>query len=532
MSNPPIVSIGSLPALVLGLAVFLLGGPHVGAAEEHSKPNIIFILVDDMGWSDLGSYGSEIQTPNLDQLGEGGLRMTQMHNTGKCYPSRACLLTGSYYQQVDNTPFRNCMTLAEVLKSAGYRSFASGKHHGSDNLYDRGFDHYYGMRSGEGNHFNPGDQRPGEPTPATKKSRTFCFDERVVEGWTPEDPAYYSTDTFTDWSIQFLDEAETQDDQQPWFLYLSYTAPHAPIQAWPEDIAKYDGVYDVGYDAIAEARYQRMLDMGVINEEQFPRSDPTYRNWGSLNPEQQADQARRMQVYAAMMDRVDQNVGRLLDHLEALGELENTLIMYASDNGAFFHSGDFGDGEIGAMDRWAYLEDNWANVTNTPFRKGKNTSWQGGIATPMIAWWPEKIPAGLISHEPAHFIDIMPTLMDITGAEHQETWDGQPTWPLEGTSLLPVFQGQELNRYYPLYYSFRGSDAAIRYPWKILRTNGSQSPWKLFDLATDRTETQDVSADHPEVVERLSESYENWAERCRSSIPVGPPKGVYSNVAP
>jgi arylsulfatase len=176
------------------------------------------------------------------------------------------------------------------------------------------------------------------------------------------------------------------------------------------------------------------------------------------------------------------------------------------------------------MDRWAYLESNWANVTNTPFRKRKNTSWHGGTATPLIAWWPGQIPAGQVSHEPAHFIDIMPTLMDITGAQHQETWNGQPTWPLEGVSLLPVFRGEELTRYYPLYFEFRRSEAVVHYPWKILRENGSSSPWKLFDLRTDRTETTDVSADHPEIVERMDRWFDEWRERCQSSEPVPPPK--------
>lgn len=494
---------------------------HAFAEELTDNPNIVFILVDDMGWSDLGCYGSEIQTPNLDRLGTEGLRMTQMHNTGKCYPSRACLLTGSYYHQVGSSPYRNCMTLAEVLQSAGYRSFASGKHHGTDNLYDRGFDHYSGMREGEGNHFNPGTQRAGEPAPATKTTRTFCFDDQVIDGWTPE-PGYYSTDTFTDWSMEFITEAEQTDDEQPWFLYLSYTAPHAPIQAWPEDIAKYAGVYDVGYDAIADARYQRMRDLGVIDEAQFPRSAPTYRGWSRLSDQQKVDQARRMQVYAAMIDRIDQNVGRLLAHLEGLGELDNTLIMFASDNGAFYHSGDFGNGEIGAMDRWAYVEDDWANVTNTPFRKGKNTSWEGGTATPMIVWWPGKIPSGQVSHQPAHFIDIMPTLMDITGARHKESWEGEPTWALEGQSLLPVFLGKSMERFRPIFLEFRNSEAVIDFPWKIIR-DSAQAPWNLFDLRMDRTETLDIAEEHPEVVEKMSEQFSDWLERCRSGEPTPPP---------
>ena len=516
-------SSSALPwGIALSLTMMLIAVPDGDASLNSSPPNIVFILVDDMGWSDLGCTGSEIHTPTLDQLATEGLLMTQMHNTGKCQTSRAALLTGSYSQQVGTRHYRNSMTLGEVLKTAGYRTFAAGKHHAANNLFDRGFARFHGMRDGEGNHFNPGEQRPGEPAPASKKTNEFIFDATELNPWTP-DADYYSTDRFTDWSLQFIDQAENLDDEQPWFLYLSYTAPHAPLQARPEDIAKYDGLYSAGFDAIADARYQRMIGQGVIEAANYPRSAPTYRNWNSLSSTEQVDQARRMQVYAAMLDRVDQNIARLLAHLEGLGELENTLILFASDNGAFYHSGDFGPGAIGDMDRWAYQERDWANVSNTPFRHGKLTSYEGGVATPFIAWWPGKIPAQSISHEPVHFIDVMPTLIEITGAEHQTTWNNEPTWALEGQSLWPLFEGGSIERLRPLFFAFRDSHAVIDYPWKLVRNGAPETAWSLYYLPTDRTETNDVAEEHPERVTSMAARHAQWLERCGNRTPTPPP---------
>ncbi|MFU8893257.1 MAG: sulfatase-like hydrolase/transferase [Luteolibacter sp.] len=349
-------------------------------ATAAKPPNILIILADDMGFSDIGSYGAEIDTPHLDRLAENGLRFTQMHNTSKCFPSRAALLTGLYPQQcgMDQSPgkFSNGIFFGEVLRRAGYRTLFVGKHHGTDNPFDWGFDHYRGLRDGAANFFNPGLQRPGEPKPAQKRygKRVFIFDDKIVQPYTP--PAgYYGTDTWTDWVLELLDDGANSD--KPFCLYVSYQAPHDPLQAHERDIAKYKGRYDVGYAAIADARYKRQREMGLLDE-RFPRSVPTHRDWAALSPEEKADQTRRMEVYAAMIDSLDQNIGRLLAKLQAMGELENTLILFASDNGASAEVVNIGKGPIGAIDRWASLEKDWANVANTPFRHDKNDSFEGG----------------------------------------------------------------------------------------------------------------------------------------------------------
>ena len=335
------------------IAIALLA--FVATAFSNQRPNIIFILVDDMGYSDIGCYGGEVNTPNLDRLAENGLRFTSMYNTSKCFPSRACLLTGVYAQQCNmseksNGGIKNAITLANLLKSDGYRTLAVGKHHSSKSLYNLGFDHFSGFHYGAGgkscaNHFNPGKQRTGEGVPARKKgeNRIYCFDDKkVTPYYTPKEKDWYTTDYFTKWAIDFLEEYKTED--KPYFLYVSYTAPHDPLHAWPEDIAKYDGVYEAGYEAIRNARFKRQQGMGLFGRPDVQLSEATHRPWTSLTAEEKKDQARRMQVYAAMIDRVDQNIGKLLAKVKELGEEENTLIMFASDNGFFCRRREYRNG--------------------------------------------------------------------------------------------------------------------------------------------------------------------------------------------
>ncbi|MEE4216367.1 MAG: sulfatase-like hydrolase/transferase, partial [Xanthomonadales bacterium] len=307
----------------IGLLVLLLAA-NLQAAD---KPNILLVMVDDMGFSDIGPYGSEVATPTLDRLAEEGMRFNNFHNTAKCFPTRAALMTGQYAQRVGmsadpDSTFGNHATLGDVLRSAGYKTLMVGKHHALDNPYDMGFDHYWGMRDGAANHFNPGYRREGEAEPAQKRpqQRVFCFDAKCMQPYTPESRDYYSTDTFTDWAIELLGRHEKDADEQPFFLYLAYTAPHDPIQAWPEDIAKYEGTYDAGYEAIARARYDRQLELDVIDAETHPRSKPSHRDWDALSEQEKADQARVMAVYSAMIDNIDQNLGRLFAYLEKRGE--------------------------------------------------------------------------------------------------------------------------------------------------------------------------------------------------------------------
>lgn len=492
-------------------------------ATERS-PNIIVVLVDDMGYSDIGCYGGEVQTPHLDRLAAGGLRFTSMYNTSKCFPSRACLLTGVYAQQCSMSRsargIKNAATLAEVLKTAGYRTLAVGKHHSTVSLYERGFDRFYGFYYGAGkscaNHFNPGLQRAGEGVPARKKgeSRAYCFDGEVqAPYYTPDDRSWHTTDTFTDWAIDFLDEY--QHEEQPYFLYLSYTAPHDPLHAWPEDIEKYQGVYEQGFAPIREARYQRQQEMQLFGGDPFEISPASHRQWDSLDAATQKDQARRMQVYAAMIDRIDQNIGKLVAKIDEVGETENTLILFASDNGSSAENVDTGEGAIGTLTRWASLQKDWANVSNTPFRYWKNLSHEGGIRTPFIAHWPSVIPTaqrGALNHQPIHFIDVMATVCDITGAQYPAG-----VTPMQGESFLPALRGEMLpERRQPIFFEYKKGGAVRDGRWKLVTSglnkgkNGKSSAWELYDLRVDLAEGNDLAAEHPDVVERLRLAWEDW----------------------
>jgi arylsulfatase A-like enzyme len=501
-----------------GVAAGLPGG-QLFAAAGAKQPNIIFILADDMGWSDIGCFGGEIATPNLDRLAAGGIRFTQIHNTAKCFPSRACLLTGLYAQQCGMargpSAFKNAVTTGEVLRGAGYRTLWTGKHHGTDNPFDRGFDRYRGMRDGAGNYFNPGLQRPGEKMPAQKRygKRVWCFDEKVLAPFTPQEKDFYVTDYYTNWALEFLDQYKAED--KPYFLYIAHQAPHDPLQAWPEDIAKYEGKYKAGYEAIAKARYARQRKMKLLDDT-FPRSAPTHKAWDSLSDEKKKDQARRMTVYAAMIDRMDQNIGRVLAKVKELGEEENTLIFFASDNGCSAENVQIGKGEIGAIDRWSSLQKDWANVSNTPFRFFKNYSHEGGICTPLIAYWPRGIKgAGRISQHAGHFIDIMATLIDVSGAKYPGEHNGQPVWPYEGESLRPVFEGDETPRRKPLFWQWSKGKAVLKGKWKLVSWN---KKWELFDMEKDKTETNDLSGKHPEIVAELQALHEQWAANCAGEV--------------
>jgi arylsulfatase len=492
-----------------------------------SLPNIVFILVDDMGWSDIGAYGGEIQTPNIDSLASEGLRFTQFHNTSKCFPSRATLLTGLYAQQVnlDKQPvaMRNATTLAEVLRSRGYRTLMVGKHHGTDNPVDFGFDRYYGLRDGASNHFNPGLQREGEPEPAAKqRERVFCFDSECQQPWTPPEKDYYSTDYYTKWALEFLDEY--RDENKPYFLYLSFQAPHDPLQAWPEDIEKYRETYKSGYETIAQARLKRQREM-QLTDESWPVAPATHRDWDSLSESEREDQALRMTIYAAMIDRVDQNVGKLLRKIEDMGERDNTLIMFASDNGSSSETSNRkGSGPMGTMSHWASLGPDWANVSNMPLRLYKNYSHQGGIATPLVVRWPDVITQhGVTVDEPGHFIDLMATFVDITGARYPAPGSaavsrGEAIPPMEGRSMMPLFEG---DRAFPhnrvLYWQWQNGRAIRDGQWKLVsrrvRKRTETEDWELYDMSVDKTETLDLAGAHPEIAARLEAMHGEWLER-------------------
>tara|TARA_A100001015_G_scaffold290006_1_gene362516 strand:- start:1755 stop:3287 length:1533 start_codon:yes stop_codon:yes gene_type:complete len=400
-------------------------------------PNVILILVDDMGFSDIGAYGSEIETPNIDRLAFEGVRFTNAYNTSKCFPSRACILTGLYSQQIGyhktfRLKMKNAITLGELFKTAGYTTLWSGKHHSIENPIARGFDHYSGLLDGASNHFNPGVKRTGEGQPAQKgwmKSSPSTYRNWVVEGeifnpYTPESTDFYTTDVFTNYALNWINKV---DKKKPFFLYLAYTAPHDPLMAWPEDIEKYKDRYNLGYKKIRQNRFKKQKELGILPEN-AELSVAAYNDWGSLSVKDRAEESRAMEVYAAMIDRLDQNIGKILSMLENQKKLENTLIVFASDNGGSSEVVNLngGTGEIGTLTNWKSLGKSWANVSNTPYREYKNWSHEGGIKTPLIAFWPKGIKyKNTIARTPIHFIDILPTFQEVLKVEYPKRLNGQ-----------------------------------------------------------------------------------------------------------
>ena len=499
-----------VPIVILISALFLF--VHCGE-KTPEKPNIVLILADDLGWADIGCYGSEVATPNLDRLASEGIRFTQMHNTSKCFPSRATLLTGVYAQQCGydksyNKPINHAVTLGEVLQTAGYRTLWSGKHHGIETPVDRGFDRYYGLREGASNHFNPGPQREGEPAPAQKRpNRPFFIDHEKHQPYSPPKD-FYTTDYFTKYALGWLDEYK--NEEQPFFLFLSYTAPHDPLMAWPEDIAKYKGKYSEGYHGIRSNRYAKQKQLGLVDE-RFILSEEMHISWDSLSDSLKQVEEMKMEVYAAMIDRMDQKIGEVIQKIQDMGKLDNTLILFMSDNGASAEMVRIpGDGKIGTVGHWASLGKDWANVGNTPFRFYKNYSFEGGINTPLIAYWPKGIKAkNAISRFPGHFIDIMPTLVELSGAQYPTNFNNQEIVPMQGVSLLPVLQGKSLERDKPLFWEWSKGKAVRDGDWKIVSW-GDEASWELYDIGEDPTETNSLARMHPEIVDRLDKLFDEW----------------------
>lgn len=487
-------------------------------AEKDPRPNILLICADDLGWSDVGCYGSEVNTPNIDGLAQKGVRFTSFHNTSKSFPSRACLLTGLYAQQVGydkdfRSPIVNGITFGELLKSAGYVTLWSGKHHGLENPVTRGFDHYYGLKDGSCNYFNPGFQREGEGYPAQKKhDREWCVEDKLYAPFTPKEKDFYTTDYFANYALQWLDDYK--ESEKPIFLYLAFNAPHDPLMAWPEDIAKYKGKYKVGYEAIRKTRYEKQLKMELIDK-RYQLSASKFDPWESLSPEQQAVEEQKMTVYAAMIDRMDQNIGRVLDKLKEQGKLDNTIVLFMSDNGASAEvvTLDYGYGEIGTLTNWTSLGENWANVCNTPFRYYKNYSYEGGIAAPLIISWPKGLKdANRISNFTGHFIDIMPTLQDLSGAKYPVEYEGRPVLPGEGVSLMPVVRNEKVERTKPVFWEWENGQAMKEGKWKIVR-DGLDNKWSLFDLSADPSEVNDLAEKVPQQVVRMDLAFKEWQQR-------------------
>lgn len=491
------------------------------------KPNIVLIIVDDMGWSDLGCYGGEIKTPNINKLADDGIRFRKFYNTAKCSTSRAALLCGLYpaqtgtYAKVPKT-YKNAVTLGEVLKEAGYKTYASGKHHSEESLYDRGFDRYYGLNTGACNHFNPGLKREGEAEPGRKGHPRFWTDDSLrfntrdkkYQNYFPA--GFYSTDVFTTKAIEYLNDWKKNDSKNPFFLYLAYTAPHDPLQAWQKDIDKYEGVYDVGFEKIREARYKKQKKLGLIDPKKAPLSIPTHKKWRALSKSVRKEQTKRMQIHAAMVDCIDQNIGKLIKSLKDNQAYEDTLILFCSDNGAqnyeFKYNFPYETGTVGS---YQGLGVHWSNVSNSPFRYDKESSYNGGVRTPMIMHWPKKIvKPGRITNKTGHLVDFMATFVDITKAKYPKRYNGQTIHPMEGVSLTDVIKNKEKIERPPIYNKWKNGCFVIDGDYKLVSKDKGKT-WALYDLRKDDTETKDLSKKDSKKYKELLVLFKTWEKRMK-----------------
>ncbi|MEM6504116.1 MAG: arylsulfatase [Planctomycetota bacterium] len=519
--------------LMLTLALTL---PSLADKRDAPRPNIMIILVDDMGFSDLGCYGGEIPTPNIDALGYAGLRFKTFYNTGRCCPTRASLLTGLHPHQagighMTESPTRKselvddpyqgylnkrCVTIAEVLQKADYHTFIVGKWHLGYHRKDtwplqRGFDRFYGTLAGACHYFNP------EPP------RGLSLDNEPVDPEpTREDEPYYVTDAFTDYACRFIEEADREDDK-PFFMYLSYNAPHWPLHAKKKDIAKHQGKYMLGWDKLKVERHERLKELGIIDPSwvMAPHEGPA---WDSLTVEQKKIQDLRMAAYAACMDSLDQNIGILINTLKELDRFDNTLIFFLTDNGACAEGGNLGRGsrnqffEAGPKTYHTLRYGRcWANASATPFRRYKSSAHEGGIATPLIAHWPEGIKprtdASLVDHH-GYLPDLMPTCIELAGAIYPETYkDRETITPMQGNSLVPLLRGgDEPIHTEPLAWEHQGNRALRHGRWKISWTRGINK-WELYDMVRDGTEMNDLAEEMPEKRKELAVLWQAWADR-------------------
>ncbi len=468
-------------------------------------------MVDDMGYSDIGCYGGEVKTPNIDRLAKGGLRFTNFYNNAKCGPTRASILTGQYSQAVSESTLKYGATFGEVLKTKGYRTICSGKWHQSCVPVERGFDRYYGLKDGCCNFFNPGVvAREGEGLPGRKKkgTRRWMIEDKVIDGYTNPDKKFYTTDAFASYAIDRLEEYKGED--KPFLLYMPFTAPHYPLHAWPADIAKYRGKFKMGWDKLRQQRYKRMIEMGII-EKKFDLSprDESAREWNSLSAKEKDDEDLKMAVYCAMIDRVDQNLGRVFKKLKKLGEWDNTLILFLSDNGGCPEQPNTTPNiPPGPVESYRTVSVGWANASNTPYRKFKSTDYEGGACTPFIAHWPGVIEAGVITDQVGHIIDINPTFGDIAGASYPETIKGVKTKPVAGKSLLPIFQGKVRVPHDEVYWQYRYTKAVRQGDWKLIRYK--EDDWELYDMKEDKTELRNLAAKQPEKTKELTALWETW----------------------
>jgi arylsulfatase len=491
-----------------------------------SKQNILLILADDMGYSDINCYGGEINTPNLNRLSKNGIRYTQFYNTARCCPSRASLLTGLHPHQTGvgymtycptgldgysgDLNF-NCVTIAEVLQANNYSTYMCGKWHVSrfDKACDpkhswpsqRGFDSFYGIITGASNYFNPGET----------ESNTLLF--RGNKPIIASKNGYYITDAFSDEMSNYLIQHNETQSEKPFFAYLSYTAPHWPLQALPEDIKKYEGNFDKGWDNLRERRYERMINMGIIpkNWRLSPR-DPDVQEWEK--EKNKIWQTRRMEVYAAQVESMDRGIGKVLKTLEEINQIENTLILFLSDNGACHEELPENNTSVmpGGEEIYQSYGLPWANLSNTPFREYKYYVHEGGIATPLIIHWPQGINSkGELRHQPGQLTDIMATCLDVAGIQYPTYFSNHNIYPLEGYSLMSTFKGKYNNKE-NLFFEHQGNRAARRGEWKLV--SKYPGPWELYNIKEDGTELENQILKYSEKAKKLIKLYKKWTTRC------------------
>ena len=490
------------------LCAFILCAFPLMAAKA-PRPNIILIMCDDMGWSDIGCYGGEVRTPTLDRLAREGMRFTQFYNNAKCTTTRASILTGLYPRRGKGGLLReNMVTLGEALKLAGYRTALSGKWHlgsgANTHPYRRGFDEFYGLLDGCCNFFNP-----KQRDPKYKGSRIRKFgenDQELLEF--PDD--FYTTDAFTDHAIRCMEKFAKQDP--PFFLHICFTAPHYPLHAKPEDIAKYRGKFKMGWDKMRAARHERLVKLGLIDAKwKLSDRDSRAYDWATANHDHED---LRMAVYAAMIDSMDQNIGRLMAALKKSGEADNTLVLFLSDNGGCAEEpgGRSPKIEPGPKEFYAAVGPAWGWAQNAPFRRYKSWAHEGGIATPCIAWWPGQIKANSITKEIGHIIDFMPTFLELAGGKYPIKHKGNDILPVEGKSLLPILNGGKREGHEQIAWEWSGNRALREGKWKLV-WDKLEKRWTLFDLESDRTETNDLASANPQRVARLKKDWFAWAKK-------------------
>lgn len=513
--------------------------PPAAPVQQAKRPNVIVILVDDMGFSDIGPYGSEIPTPNLDKLAANGIRFTQFYNTARCSPSRAALMTGLYpheagmgnlevYHQPESQGLHGriddrAVTIAQVLQPAGYFTGMAGKWHLGDSHgtppeqkgFDRSFD------------FPGGTYFPDQPKGAVR------IDGRKVPLNSPEvgEGDWYASDLLVNWTDKFMGEAQAA--KKPFFLYLPFTAVHFPVMAPQEDIAKFKGKYMTGWEPLRRARLERQKKMGLIapGEKLSSPLDEAY-DWNKLSAADKDRFDTIMAIYAAAITRMDKAVGTLVEDLKKRGELDNTLILFMADNGGNAESGPDGrtggKAPMGGAQSMVFVGLNWATLQNTPFQYFKHYTEEGGISTPLIASWPKGIDPklnGSFVREPGHLIDVMPTVVQLAGAQYPSQYQGHAILPMEGRSMVPAFSGVKLTRGKPIFWEHEGNRAVRDGNWKLVAR--FQEAWELYDMAKDRTETRNVASAHPDIVKRMAKQYEDWA--AKSFVDVWPnriPGGV------